>query len=152
MPGIVLNPPDDVVVQPRPLHAAACAPIRSEIMANRHDNDEAEAILRPRLEALTRLSWLEMDAYGEKEETVETPSGKRFRVVTGAFWDMDEWASGMELYAKAYPESGRRRRRPYTLWASRGGPDDPVHQPPPGWRPPRRVLGIRLGRTPRRSD
>jgi hypothetical protein len=103
-------------------------------VANGQDKDEAEAILRPRLEALTGLSWIEMDAYGEKEETVESPSGRRFRVVTGAFWDMDEWASGMELYAKAYPESGRRR--PYTLWASRGGPGDPVPEPPPGRRRP----------------
>lgn len=63
------------------------------------EEDEAFAILRPRLEALTRLSWLEMDSYGEKEEADESPSGRNFRVVTRAFWDMDEWASGMELRA-----------------------------------------------------
>jgi hypothetical protein len=97
---------------------------------SRRDKDEAESILRPRMEAMTRLSWVELDAYGEREETVESPSGRRYRVVTGAFWDMEEWASGMELYAKAYPESGRRRR-PYTLWASRGGPDDLVPERPP---------------------
>ena len=107
---------------------------------------EAKEILRPRLEALERLSWAEMDAYGEKEETVEAPSGRRFRVVTGAFWDMREWASGMELYAKAYTESGWRSRFPYKLSSSRGGPDDPVPNPPPGWTPERRFLGLRLGR------
>jgi hypothetical protein len=119
-------------------------------VANGSEKDDAEAILRPRLDALTRFSWAELDAYGEKEEIVEAPAGQRFRVVTGAFWDMDEWASGMELYAKAYPELGSRRRRPYTLWAARGGPDDPVPLAPRGWRRGWRVLGVQLGATWRR--
>jgi hypothetical protein len=116
-------------------------------VADSEESEDAFAILRPRLEALEGLSWAEMDAYGEKQEFVRSPGGRQFRVVTGAFWDMKEWASGMELYAKAYAESGWRRRFPYKLWVSRGGPDDPVGEPPPEWRPPRRLLGIRLGRT-----
>ena len=63
---------------------------------------EAEAILWPRLNALEAMSWHELDSYGEKQELVDAPGGRKFRIVTGAFWDMDEWASGMELYAKAY--------------------------------------------------
>jgi hypothetical protein len=111
---------------------------------------EATAILRLRLDALERLSWTEMDAYGESDETVHSPSGRRFRVVTGAFWDMDEWASGMELYAKAYASSGWRRRFPYKLWSSRGGPEDPVPEPPPGWTPERRLGWFCLRRRRRR--
>ena len=121
-------------------------------MAGADEKDEALAILRPRLEALTRMSWLEMDAHGEMEETVLSPGGRTFRVVTGAFWDMGEWASGMELYAEAYAESGPKSRRPYRLWASRGAPGDPLPEPPPGWKPPRRILGVRVGRSPKRSD
>jgi hypothetical protein len=115
-------------------------------MAASEERDDALAVLRPRLEALERLSWAEMDAYGEREEYVESAGGRRFRVITGAFWDMKEWASGMELYAKAYTESGWRRRVPYKLGSGRGGPDDPIGEPPPGWQRRRRVLGIRLGR------
>ena len=107
---------------------------------------EAEAILRPRLDALYAMSWRELDCYGEKEEVVTTPGGRTFRVVTGAFWDMDEWASGMELYAKAYPESGLRRWFAYKLWGDRGGLDDPVPKPPDGWRPAQRCRRSRLGR------
>jgi hypothetical protein len=116
------------------------------------EKDEALAILGPRLEALTRMSWREMDAYGNQEEMVESPSGRTFRVVTGAFWDMDEWASGMELYAEAYTQSGPKSRRPYRLWASRGAPGDPVGEPPPGWKPPRRIFGIRVDRSPKRPS
>ena len=37
---------------------------------------EALEILRPRLSMLERMSWTEMDAYGERvEEIVESPSG-----------------------------------------------------------------------------
>jgi hypothetical protein len=112
---------------------------------------EALEVLRPRLSMLERMSWTEMDAYGERvEEIVESPSGRRFRVVTGAFWDMEEWGSGMEPYAKAYAPSGWRRWRPYKLWSDRGGPNDAVPGPPPGWRPQRRFLGFRLGRRRRR--
>jgi hypothetical protein len=89
--------------------------------------------LNERIQSLERMSWYELDAFGEQRETVETPSGRQLRVVTGAFWDMDEWASGMELYAKAYTDRGWRRRVPYSRWSTRGGPDDPVPEPPPDW-------------------
>jgi hypothetical protein len=86
------------------------------------EKDEALAILGPRLEALTLMSWREMDAYGKQEETVKAPSGRTFRVVTAAFWDMDEWASGMELYAEAYSESGPKSLRPLTAVDARYTP------------------------------
>jgi hypothetical protein len=100
---------------------------------------EVEIILRQRLDALAALSWPELDSYGERDEVLTTPSEERYRVVTGAFWDMDEWASGMELYAKAYAGSGLRRRFPYKLWAARGSEEDPVPEPPAGWKPARRA-------------
>jgi hypothetical protein len=94
------------------------------------EKTEADAILRPRLQALEAMSWDELDRYDEQQEVVAAPSGRRFRVVTGAFWDMDEWASGMNLYARAYAASGLRRWFPYKLWGARGGPDDPVPEGP----------------------
>ena len=107
-------------------------------MGESAERTEALFVLGARVEALAGLSWEELDAYGEREEWVTCPSGRRLRVVTGAFWDMDEWQSGMELYAKAYAESGWRRRFPYKVWRSRGGPDDLVPVPPAGWRSRRR--------------
>jgi hypothetical protein len=95
---------------------------------------EATEIMQPRLAALERMSWAELDAYGEREETVDSPAGRRFRVLTGALWDMEEWRSGMELYAKVYAPTGWRRNFPYTLSSSRGGPEDPVPEPPPDWK------------------
>jgi hypothetical protein len=95
---------------------------------------EAIELLRPRLAALERLSWEEMDAYDEREEVAESPSGRRFRIVTGAFWDMEEWDSCMLLYAKAYSSSGWRRRFPYALWATRGALE-PIPAPPADWTP-----------------
>jgi len=55
---------------------------------------------------------------------ITCPSGRGLRVVTGAFWDMDEWQSGMNLYAKAYAEAGWRRWFPYRAWRCRGAPGD----------------------------
>jgi hypothetical protein len=107
---------------------------------------EAEAILRDRIEALEGMSWYDLDAFGEKEEIVESPGGRRFRVVTRAYWDTEEWASGMELDALAYVDAGWRRRFPYRLHSVRGGPNDLVPEPPPDWVPGRWFLGIRLRR------
>ncbi len=96
------------------------------------EKEEALALLRPRVEAVASLSWEEMDKYGEQEEFVRSASGRSFRIVTGAFWDMEEWGSGMEIYAMAYAERGWRKRFPYKEWRVRGGPNDPVLDPPPG--------------------
>ena len=94
--------------------------------SGQEESEEAQAILRPRMDILRRMSWEELADFGEQTEHVVSPSGRRFRVVVGAFWDMAEWESGMELYAKAYGERGLRRRFPYQLCESRGGPGDPV--------------------------
>jgi hypothetical protein len=39
------------------------------------------------------LSWEELDEYGKRVEEVVTATGRRFRVRSIAFWDMEEWAS-----------------------------------------------------------
>jgi len=35
---------------------------------------------------------------------ITAPSGRTFRVKAHVFWDMDEWASGMNISVKAYAE------------------------------------------------
>jgi len=79
---------------------------------------------------MAALSWDELDAYGEREETITTPSGGRFRVRSRAFWDMEEWASGMNIHVKVYPASGLRRFLGFKAWRTRGGPDDLVPERP----------------------
>ncbi|MGI8729908.1 MAG: hypothetical protein ACR2LK_07950 [Solirubrobacteraceae bacterium] len=107
---------------------------------------EAEEILWPRLNALEALPWHELDSYGEKEEVVDAPGGRRFRIVTGAFWDMDEWASGNGALRQGVRRVGFRRLFPYTLWASRVGADDPVPEPPEGWLPEQQIAAFRFRR------
>jgi len=76
------------------------------------------------------LSWEELDAYGKQEETVVAPCGARFRVKSLAFWDMEEWNSGLNIAVKVYTTKGIRRFWPYTAYADRGDYDDPVPKRP----------------------
>jgi hypothetical protein len=98
-------------------------------MKQTEEEREALEILRQRLDKLKRMPWAEVDAYGKRVEFVESPGGRRFRVVTMAFWDMDAWASDLLLSAKATRGPIYWRRR-YRLFDSRGGPDDPTFEPP----------------------
>jgi hypothetical protein len=88
-------------------------------------SDEGRSLAEAKATEVVSLPWEALDAYGSREEFVETQAG-RFRVKTSAFWDMDEWASGMYVIAKVYPERGWRRWRPWKAVKVRGGPDDPV--------------------------
>lgn len=99
-------------------------------MARRDDKEEIRRALRDRIRGLYELSWEELDRFGHRTEHITTASGRQYRLVSGAFWDMEGWASGMELFAKAYAPKGWRRRFPYREWASRGGPGDPVPERP----------------------
>jgi len=72
------------------------------------------------------LSWDELDAYGERVETVVGPDGRIYRVKSRAFWDMDAWASGMNIHVRVYAAAGLRRMWRYKAWRTRGSPDDPV--------------------------
>jgi hypothetical protein len=102
------------------------------------EEQEVRQFLRERVRAIEALSWEELDRYGKQTESLTTATGNTYRVVSRAYWDMEQWASGMEISAKAYAPSGWRRRWPYTAVGGRGGPTDPVGEPPTGWTAPRR--------------
>lgn len=91
---------------------------------------EGEAIAQAKAAEVAALSWAELDAYGDRVENVTGPSGRSFCVRSRAFWDMDEWASGMNIHVKAYAPTGLRRFWGYKAWKERGGPDDPVPERP----------------------
>jgi hypothetical protein len=58
----------------------------------------AEAKLRE-LEALT---WEELDSYGKRVEVAQAQNGRRCRVKSVAFWDMEPWESDMCVIVKVY--------------------------------------------------
>jgi hypothetical protein len=86
-------------------------------------SDQGRALAEAKADEVAALPWDALAAYGEREETVETATG-RFRVKTVAFWDMDEWASDLYVIAKVYAVRGWRRWRPWKAVRGRG-PDDP---------------------------
>ncbi|HEY7381779.1 MAG TPA: hypothetical protein VH572_11240 [Gaiella sp.] len=83
--------------------------------------DEGRALARSTAKRIAGLSWEELDAYGQRVERVESSTGQPFRVVTTAFWDMDDWASDMLIVARVYAERGWRRWRPWRAVEVRGG-------------------------------
>jgi hypothetical protein len=87
---------------------------------------EARAIAKAQASEIAALSWVELDGYGDRDETIAAPSGRKFRVKSRVYWDMDEWASGINISVKLYPRSGLRRIWGYKAFATRGGPNDPV--------------------------
>jgi hypothetical protein len=91
---------------------------------------EAKTIAMDKARSIAALSWEELDAYGKREETVTAPSGATLRVKSQAYWDMEEWNSGLDIVVKVYPTKGLRRFWPYKWGASRGWPDDPVPRRP----------------------
>jgi hypothetical protein len=97
--------------------------------------DEARGLGSAKAKEVAALSWAELDAYGEREEEVTSPSGHHLRVKTIVFWDMEEWASGMYIITKVYPDRGWRRWWPWKAVEGRGGPDDPVPARPRPDRP-----------------
>jgi hypothetical protein len=92
--------------------------------------DEARALARERAEEIAALSWADLDAYGEREEEVKSPSGRSFRVKSIAFWDMEAWESDMYVIAKVYADHGARRWWPWKAVSFREGPGDPVPDKP----------------------
>jgi hypothetical protein len=90
----------------------------------REEKREARASIGELEDAFVVMSWRDLITYGERIEHVISPSGRRFRVKSYTFWDMEEFASGMECGIKVRPEVGWRRWWPYKGWVSRGGPDD----------------------------
>jgi len=87
-------------------------------------NDDPRRLAHAKAKEIARLSWEELDAYGERAEELITASGRRFRVKSLAFWDLEEWASAMYVVVKVYPSRGLRRFWGYSAVETRGGWDD----------------------------
>jgi hypothetical protein len=92
--------------------------------------NEALALAQATAADIAALSWPELDAYGKRDEEVKADSGSVFRVKSHVFWDMDEWASGIQINVKVYAPRGLHHVRPYKASATRGGPSDPVPSRP----------------------
>jgi hypothetical protein len=91
---------------------------------------EGQELAEARADEIALLSWEELDAYGERHELQTAPSGWTFKVRSRAFWDMDEWASGMNISVKVHSLRGLRRLWGYKAWRTRGAPDDAVPERP----------------------
>jgi hypothetical protein len=91
---------------------------------------EGQSLADAKADEIAQLSWEELDAYGERTEQSTTPSGAVFRVSSRAYWDMEPWASGIEISVRAYAAGGMRQIWGYKARRTRGGPDDPVPPPP----------------------
>jgi hypothetical protein len=100
------------------------------------EEEAVRQVLRERVRHIEGLSWEELDRLQDHTELV-TISGEEYRVVSGAYWDMEEWYSGMNIWARAYAPHGWRNRFPYREHGVRGGPTDPVPERP-AHLPPRR--------------
>jgi hypothetical protein len=70
------------------------------------------------------LAWEELDQYGKRVEQVSTATGRRFRVKSIAFWDMEAWPSTMYVIVKVYPIPRWRRFWGYSAVETRGGWED----------------------------
>lgn len=86
---------------------------------------EATRLARAKLRELESLSWDELDAYVERVEETPSESGRRFRVKSYTFWDMEPWESDMYVKVKVYAPRGLRRLWPYTVVGGRGGEELP---------------------------
>jgi hypothetical protein len=73
--------------------------------------EDPRRIAQAKAKEIASLSWEELDAYGKREEVVLSPTGRRLRVKSVAFWDMEEWASGIYVIVKVYPTRGWRIQR-----------------------------------------
>jgi hypothetical protein len=91
---------------------------------------EGQTLADAKADEIAQLSWEELDAYGERAEQITAPSGSVFRVSSRAYWDMNPWASGIEISVKAYAAGEMRRIRGHKARRIRSGPDYPVPAPP----------------------
>jgi hypothetical protein len=96
----------------------------------RVSEDDPRLVARAKAKEIASLSWEELDAYGKRTEEVVTPRGRQLRVKSIAFWDMEEWASGMYVIVRVRPGKGWRRFVGESAVETRGDYDDPVPPPP----------------------
>lgn len=85
--------------------------------------DDPRRVADAKAKEIAALTWEELDAYGKRVEEAVTARGKRFRVMSHAFWDMEEWDSTMYVIVKVYPARGWRRFWGYSAVETRGGWD-----------------------------
>jgi hypothetical protein len=64
--------------------------------------NEAQTLAQATAADIAALSWEELDAYGRRDEQVVGKNGRVFRVKSHVFWDMDEWASGIQINVKVH--------------------------------------------------
>ena len=93
-------------------------------------SNEARALAQATAADIAALSWEGLDAYGKRDEQTTGESGRVYRVKSHVFWDMDEWASGIQINVKVYAPRGLHHVWPYKASAGRGGPSDPVPSRP----------------------
>ena len=93
--------------------------------------DEGRGLADRKLAELSALSWEELDRYQARAETVTLGSGRRFRVKSMAYWDMDPWQSDMQISVKVYSARGWRRYWPYKARTIRPGENLPESPPSP---------------------
>ena len=74
------------------------------------------------------LPWDELARFEEQIEDVELPSGRKARVKTLAFWDMDESESDMYVTVRVYSSHGWRRYWPWKAVRVRGGETLPTQR------------------------
>ncbi len=91
---------------------------------------EGQALADAKADEVAALQWHDLDRYGQRTETMTGASGGVFRVVSRAYWDMEPWASGVEISVKANASRGLRRVWGYRARRTRGGADDPVPPQP----------------------
>jgi hypothetical protein len=90
------------------------------------DQSEAQKIAAQKADELVSLSWDDLDRYEPRVEEVTSVHGRRFRVKSHTFWDMDAWESDMRVTVKVYATRGWCRYWPVTGRALRNGEDLPA--------------------------
>lgn len=74
-----------------------------------HGFSGGQTLANTKADEIAQLGWRELDAYGDRTEQIHSPSGRIFRVTSRVYWDMESWASGINISVKARPDAGLRR-------------------------------------------
>jgi len=93
---------------------------------DRVSEEDPGLVARAKAKEIASLSWEELDVYGHRTEDVVTPTGRKLRVTSNAFWDSEKWASGMYVIVRVRPGRGWRRFVGESAVETRGDSDDPV--------------------------
>lgn len=91
------------------------------LVAMARNAEETRTLLRDKVTLMERLTWDELDAYGEHVEEVTLSTGERLRLRSTTYWDMEPWQSDLHIAAKAIPVARRFWRKSYREHTIRGG-------------------------------